>query len=97
MGSAGLSPHLSSSGLPIAILWSCFIRRRPRNDFEGRRNHFHCPAKMPWNSRLVSTVSINQRGSGHVGHHYQLVLSQACKKYLAAARKQRELTHLWAW
>jgi hypothetical protein len=25
-----------------------------------------------------------------------LFYRQACKKYLAAARKQRELTHLWA-
>jgi hypothetical protein len=61
-----------------------------------RRSHFDGPAKAPGNKRLIPMYPVKQRGSVMWDVIISLIYQQCCRNYVAAARKQRNLDHLWA-
>jgi hypothetical protein len=71
--------------------------RAPDETFlAARRSHFSGARSRPETKSRYKKTSIKQRGSIMWDIIISLFYHQACKRYVAAARKQRAFHHLWA-
>jgi hypothetical protein len=99
-----------SDHIPLGGVVRCTLGRQQDRDavklFHSRQNDetihgsdeaiFLAPRSHPATNGWYQRPWIKQRGSIMWAIIIRLIYRQACRKYLAAMRKQRALDHLWA-